>query len=116
MSIINFNMLKIDKVNNPIINEEKIPEATPCKISMTIARIINNTQRTRTKDSLCINSLQKILYRIRKLMSDSLEDESSSNRLESLSGTIKITPRVIARNILRTVKMSLTRDSLIIIP
>lgn len=109
-------MLKIDKENKPIIKEDMILEAKYGKISITIVRIINNTQRTRTKDSLCINNLQKFLYRIRELTSDSLEEVSSSNRLESLSGTIKITPRVIARNILRTVKMSLTRDSFIIIP
>ena len=61
MSIINFKMLKIDNANKPIIEEEKIFDATPGKISITIAMIINNTQRTRTNDSLCKNNLQKFL-------------------------------------------------------
>lgn len=54
-------MLKIDRANRPKINEEKILEAILGNISISIVRIISNTHRTRTNESLCINNLQKFL-------------------------------------------------------
>lgn len=52
MSIINFNMLKIDNANKPKIIEDKMLETILGKIPKNIVSIINSTHKTSTNDNL----------------------------------------------------------------
>lgn len=109
MSIISFRMLKIDNVKSPKMMLERGIVNHVGKICIIIVSMINKTERTNTKVSLFIKIVQKFLYLMRAFTSDSFCEMSPSMRFDSFSGTMKITPSVIAKKMLIMVRMSLIK-------
>ena len=109
MSITSFNMLKTDRENNVNTKDEITLLKFIGKIFIKNVDIIIITQRINTNVNLWINNLQNFLYLFLLFLLDSFGDLSNSNLCANFSGTIKITPKVIAKKILITVNMSLIK-------
>lgn len=106
MSTINFKIDNIANVKSPRIKADNRFAIIPSAIFSITDAIIIMTLSTSTNESLRMNNIQNFLYLSRNFKRDSLVDVCVSIFFVNLSGTIKITPKAIAKKMLKVVSIS----------